>query len=174
MSVTLQAVTTANWQAVIALEVAPAQQAWVAPNSVSLLEAHYGFSGELAHLQLVPLAVYADDTPVGLVLYNTGPAFDRFFIMRLMIDRQQQGKGYGRAALTQLLGLFRAYPQAKEVAISYNVGNQAAQQLYSSCGFIELGPDEADGVLMWQALNPQDQPWASLWNESYAATPAAR
>ncbi len=163
MSITLQAVTAANWRALIALRVSADQAAWVAPNHVSLLEATYGFQGELAHLILVPLAVYADDTPVGLVLYNTAPAYDRFFIMRLMVDQNQQGKGYGRAALNQLLALFRAYPQAKEVAISYNIDNQPARRLYLSCGFVELDPDDAGGVVMWQALNPQPSPWTSLW-----------
>ncbi len=162
--ITLQAITADNWQALVALRVAPEQEAWVAPNHHSLLEAAYGFGGELAHLLLVPLAIYAGERPVGLLLYNTSPVYDRFFIMRLMLDREQQGRGYGRAALAQLLGLFRAYPQAKEAAISYNHGNEPARRLYLSCGFAEIGPDGVDGVLMWQALNPQEQPWTSLWN----------
>jgi diamine N-acetyltransferase len=171
MTVTLQAVTADNWLDVVGLQVAAEQQAWVAPNHHSLLEANYGFTGDLAHLRLAPLAVYAGDTPVGLVLYNTAPSFDRFFVMRLMIDRQHQGKGYGRAALTQLLALFRAYPQAKEAAISYNVGNEGARRLYAACGFVELGPDDAGGVLMWQPLNPQTEPWESLWNEQFVFVP---
>ena len=170
MPVTLQRVTVANWQALIALQVAPNQQAWVAPNYISLLEARYGFAGELAHLQLVPLAVYADEHPVGLVLYNTDPSFGRFFIMRLMIDQHQQGKGYGRAALAQLLALFYAYPQATEVAVSYNVGNQVARQLYLRGGFIELGSDDAGGILMWQMLNAPSGAWTSLWNPAYSTS----
>lgn len=169
--VTLQDITAANWQAVVGLQVAPAQQSWVAPNALSLLEAHYGFGGELAHLRLVPLAVYAGAAPVGFLLYNTAPARDRFFIMRLMVDQAHQGRGYGRAALAQALALFRAHPQAKEAAISYNHGNQAARRLYLSSGFQELGPDGGGGVLMWQALNPQPAPWTSLWNPAVVAGP---
>jgi diamine N-acetyltransferase len=171
MPVSLQAITAANWRALTALQVAPDQVAWVAPNYVSLLEATYGFGGDLAHLILVPLAIYVEATPVGLALYNTAPSYDRFFIMRLMIDQEQQGKGYGRAALSQLLALFRAYPQAKEVAISYNRGNEAARRLYLSSGFVELGPDDADGILMWQALNHQPAPWTSLWNPAVCTLP---
>jgi diamine N-acetyltransferase len=169
MRVTLQDIDVANWQAVVALQVSADQQAWVAPNAFSLLEATYGFGGDLAHLRLVPLAIYADDTPVGMALYNTSPARDRYVIMRLMIDQAQQGKGYGRAALTQLLALFRAHPQAMEVAISYNLGNEVARALYLACGFREIGPDGNDGVLMWQALNPQPSSWSSLWNPGVTA-----
>lgn len=169
MSITLQAVTAQNWESIVDLHVAPDQQAWVAPNHMSLLEAAYGFTGELAHLRLVPLAVYRDDMPVGFVLYNCDPAFEHFFIMRMMIDQQQQGHGYGRSALNQLLALFRAYPQAKEVAISYNQGNEAARRLYASCGFTELGPDGSGGTLMWQALNPGTSPWTSIWNPEHPA-----
>jgi diamine N-acetyltransferase len=169
MSVTLQDITAENWQAVAALQVAPEQQTWVAPNAHSLLEAHYGLGGELAHLRLVPLAVYAGEAPVGFLLYNTAPSRERFFVMRLMIDRAHQGRGYGREALAQLLALFRAHPQAKEAAISYNQGNEPARRLYLGSGFQELGPDGAGGVLMWRALNPQPAPWDSLWNPAVSA-----
>lgn len=167
MSITLQAVTVANWQAIAALAVAPEQQAWVAPNSLSLLEANYGFAGELAHLRLIPLAIALGTTPIGFALYNVDSAFEHFYIMRFMIDHGHQGHGYGRAALDQLLALFRAHPQAKEVAVGYTIGNQAAQRLYASCGFAELRPDEAGEMLMWQALNPQAHPWESIWNPAY-------
>jgi diamine N-acetyltransferase len=171
MSLTLQAVTPNNWQALIALRVAPEQAEWVAPNHFSLLEAAYGFGGDLADLLLVPLAIYAGDVPVGLALYNTGPTFEHFFIMRLMIDQSQQGKGYGRAATNQLLAQFRARPQAKEVAISYHPRNQVAGRLYQSCGFTTIGADDGGEIMMWQALNPQPTAWTSLWNPAFAWAP---
>jgi diamine N-acetyltransferase len=172
MTITLQEVTPSNWRAIVALHVAPEQEDWVAPNHYSLLEAAYGFEGELAHLKLVPLAIYAADTPVGFLLYNAGPTLDRFFIMRLMIDHLHQGNGYGRAALSQLLELFRAYPQATEVAVSYNQGNTPARQLYLSCGFVEVGLDDTGGTVMWQALNPHHAGWTSLWNPAIGADSA--
>lgn len=168
MLVTLQGITAENWQAIIALRVAPEQEPWVAPNDYSLVQAAYGFGSELAQLELVPLAIYAGETPVGFAMYNTGPTYERFFIMRMMIDRAHQGRGYGRAALTQLLALFRAYPQAKETALSYNLGNEPARQLYHSCGFVELGVENDTEMMMWQALNPQPQGWTSLWNPAIA------
>ena len=160
--VSLQDVTVDNWTGVVALQVAEHQREWIAPNHISLLQACYGLGGEIAHLVLVPLAVYAGDTVVGFAMYNTSPARDRYVVMRLMVDRSRQGKGYGRAALLQLLDLFRALPQASEVVIGYQTGNDVAASLYRSCGFVDASSD-GDEHLLWQALNPQPEPWESLW-----------
>jgi diamine N-acetyltransferase len=95
---------------VCGLSVAPEQELYVAPNWRSLLLAAYGFTGELAHLAVVPLAVCVAEQVVGFVMYNTGPERDRFFIMRLMVDRTVQGRGYGRATMEQLIARFKEYP----------------------------------------------------------------
>lgn len=86
--------------------------------------------------------------------------------MRLMVGAQHQRQGYGRAALGQLLALFRAHPQAKEAGVSYQADNPAAGELYRSCGFAQVAV-EADSITMWQALNPQPEAWESLWNPAY-------
>ena len=166
--VTLQEITATNWYAICSLEVSPEQTSWVASNYHSLVEAAYGFPGELAHLRLFPCAIYAEDLPVGFAMYNTSPERDRFFIMRLMVDWRHQGKGYGRAAMMQLLDLFRAHPQAKETAVSYQSDNDLAGKLYRSCGFVEVSAEGAE-VMLWQPLHPQPTAWTSLWNPTYAA-----
>lgn len=166
-AVTFQDITAENWRAVAALEVSEGQAEYVAPNLYSLAEAAYGLPGELAHLVLTPLAIYAGPTLVGFTLYNSSPERDRFFIMRLMVDRRYQERGYGAAAVRLLLRQFEAHPQAKEVAISYNQGNAAARQVYLRCGFVELRVENEREVLMWRALNPQPEPWASLWNPGW-------
>ncbi len=173
-SITLRDVTTDTWESIVTLDVHPEQRAWVAPNHLSLLQAHYGLGGELAVLRLVPLAIYAGDEPVGLVMYNTGPAQDRYMVMRLMVDARHQGRGYGRAALSQLLARFRAVPQASEVAISIERGNTVAGRLYLASGFVEVPSDEVGEQLFWQALNPQPAPWESFWNPAASTSTSGR
>lgn len=165
--VSLRDVTVDDWADVVALELHERQRDWIAPNHISLLQAHYGLGGEIAHLVLVPLAIYVGDTVVGFAMYNTSPARDRYVVMRLMVDRNYQGKGHGRAALLHLLALFRALPQASEVAIGYQTGNDVAASLYRSCGFVDVSSD-GDEHLMWQTLNPQPEPWRSLWRPGEA------
>ena len=123
-TVILREIDAGNWRQVAALRTDSGQEEFVAPNLHSLAEAKYGISPEYSHLTVVPLAIYDGEQLVGFVMYNTSPERDRFFIMRLMVDVAYQGKGYGRAALQILLERFRANPEAKEVAISYQPGNE--------------------------------------------------
>lgn len=167
MSVTLRDVTAENYRDVTELRVGPGQERQVAPNADSLLQANYGLGGALAHLELVPLAIYADPTPVGFVMYNATPEHDRFAIMRLMVDARHQRGGSGRAAMTLLLDRFLAAPQATEVVIGHQPGNDAAHRLYRSRGFVDLGPDEDGELLMWRTLNPQPHAWTSIWNPAW-------
>ncbi len=162
MAITLREIDANNWRQIADLAVKEEQKNWVAPNLRSLAEAKYGFPGEHAELKLVPLAIYDDEEPVGFLMYNTGPSEDRYYVMRLMIDQRYQGKGYGRAAMEEILRRFLANPLAKEVAISYVPENQAAKQLYASLGFEEIGMDGGE-TLARRALNEQDEPWTSLW-----------
>lgn len=165
--ITFQEITADNWYEVGHLRVFANQTDWIVSNFQSLVEAAYGFSGELAPLKIVPLAIYVDDAIVGFTMYNTTPQRDRFFIMRMMIDYRYQGNGYGIAAVRLLLNLFRVHPQAKEAATTYVRGNEAAQHVYSTCGFQDLGLQNNHEFLMWQPLNPQSQPWTSFWNGAW-------
>lgn len=63
MSVSPGDVTVDDWRDVIALGLDERQREWMAPNPVSLPWVRYGPGGEVAHLILVPLAIYADETP---------------------------------------------------------------------------------------------------------------
>lgn len=161
MGITLQAVTAENWRDVVELEVGAEQSAWVAPNAHSLLEAQYGFGGGWRTCGLYRWR-YAGNAPVGMAMYNTGPAFDRFFIMRLMVDHRQQGRGLRARRAEPAAGPVPRAPAGQRGRDQLQPG-QRSGCVYASCGFAELGPDGAGGVLMWQALNPQPEPWESLW-----------
>lgn len=139
MAITLQPITAANWKKVVKLKLAEHQSNWVAPNWYSLLQAHYEFG--------TARAIAADEEIVGFVLYGQVEGDPRWWIVRLMIDVEQQQKGYGRAALQAIITEMRQNPACTDIYLSFVPGNDPAQKLYESLGFINTGQIE-DGELV--------------------------
>ena len=148
MAVELRAVTAENWRALIKLKVREEQSHFVASNLMSIAEAQFGFEDE-GHWDFHPFGAYADEEPVGFVMYCLNFNHSRFqaFIMRLMVDEHLQGKGYGREIMKQVLDLFRSDQQIKNVGISYEPENTSARNLYASLGFVEPGEMLGDETL---------------------------
>ncbi|WP_139492701.1 GNAT family N-acetyltransferase [Brevibacillus dissolubilis] len=103
----------------------------VTSNAFSLAQAY-------AQPEWTPRAIYDGETLVGLTMYGLEQREHFYFITRLMIDYRYQGKGYGRAAMQQVIEEIRGLG-ASEVYTSIVAGNEAAKGLYSSLGFEETG-----------------------------------
>jgi diamine N-acetyltransferase len=138
--VELRPVTEQNWKELIKLKVSEDQTHFVASNLYSIAEAQFGFEDE-GHWNFYPFGAYVDDEPVGFIMYCFNFNHSRFqaFIMRLMVDERFQGRGYGREIMELILNELRENEQIKNVGISYEPENLAAQKLYASLGFIEPG-----------------------------------
>ena len=133
--VSLREIGQENWRAVVDLELAADQRAFLEPNAVSLAESRF-------HPWMLPLAIYNDDEVVGFVMFSQwpDPREGNYWVHRFMIDRRYQGKGYGSVAMRKLLRLFEnRYPTCQTLWIGYNADNTAAQRFYARLGFIEQG-----------------------------------
>jgi diamine N-acetyltransferase len=66
-----------------------------------------------------------------------------------MIDKNFQGKGYGKEAFGKALDLIKTFPQGDAVSVflSYNPENEVARKLYASFGFVENGDISDDEVI---------------------------
>ncbi len=138
--VRLEAVTALNREAVAALVLLPRQRGLVASNAESLEEAAEDAAA-------IPRAVIAGGRVVGFLMYSAPEGDDRAIIYRLMIDRREQGRGYGRAAVAAALDEIARRPHVRGVAICYARGNEAARRLYAGFGFVERGLDEDDEMI---------------------------
>ncbi len=147
MTISLRDITHENWQAVYNLEVVADQRDFVAPNGYSLVQAAY----DGPDLDFYPLAVYADDTPVGFVMYVYFEYEGRkvWGIWRLMIAKEYQRKGYGRAALAATVNKMRDEHQCREILISFVPENIGAQTLYAQAGFVDTGKVD-DGEIIYR------------------------
>ena len=134
-NVHLRKVTRENFQECLRLQVTEAQKGLIATNAQSLAEAY-------VDPNLFPLAVYdaaacgyeQPETPViGFTMYEITAGVG--FIMRLMIDQQYQGQGYGRAVMVEVIRRLRLCPDVEMIATSYRKENEIAARLYQSLGF---------------------------------------
>jgi diamine N-acetyltransferase len=137
MAVRLREITEDNFGECLRLKVAEEQQGFVAPTIYSLAESS-------VHADWVPLAIYDEDTMVGFIMYGPNP----WYIIRLLVDQQHQGRGYGRAAMTEAIRRIKEQPDCREIYTSYEPDNEVAARLYESLGFVPTGEiDEGEIVV---------------------------
>lgn len=149
MTVELRPLTRKNlWEVVEDLRLHPGQEAFVAPNIDSIANA-------AVEPTFVPLAVYAGETLVGFTMYGQHPDTEAWWVIRLMIDRDHQGKGYGRAAMQAVIAMMAERVGCDEIVTSYNPANTVAAALYASLGFEPTGEIEDDEPLVVLRLTDQ-------------------
>jgi diamine N-acetyltransferase len=143
MSVELQAMTKDNVAAVFDLRVAPDQQDYVASNAWSLAQA-------LAEYDIAwPRAIVADGTVVGFLMLEIDPDEENgrpFWLWRLMIDANQQRRGYGRAALDLAIEELRSRG-AQELYTSWVPGQHGPEGFYLRLGFVPTGELDDDEIV---------------------------
>jgi diamine N-acetyltransferase len=142
MSLSIQPVTKSNWLALIKLKVSADQNHLVAPNLYSIAESQFGSDeAEGSHWAMYPFGIYDEETPVGFLMYGYNFQYADFqaYIMRLMVDENHQGKGYGKFGMQKMLQIFQADERIRSVGISYEPENDGARKLYASLGFVETG-----------------------------------
>ena len=136
----LEPVGKGNRAAILALELLPEQQGFVASNAESLAEARQDD-------EAIARAIVAAGRVVGFLMYSAPEDDDEAIIYRFTIDRREQGKGLSRAAVAKAVEEIAHLRHVRRVSICYEPGNEAARRLYASCGFIEQGLDEDDEMI---------------------------
>lgn len=138
-AVRLTEVDATNWSILAEVEPRPDQLGFVAPVTRYLCLAHYG--GEWR-----PLAIEANDTIVGHVMWAVDEEDGSTWLGGLVINATQQGRGIGRATVEAFLERF-AEDGKTNVALSYSPENKAARALYLSIGFVETGEMVDDEIV---------------------------
>ena len=135
MTVTLRPITQENLWAVVDLKPHPGQEAFVEDNVASIANAY-------VEPTFVPLGVYAGEALVGFAMYGRHPVTGAWWVIRLMIDREHQGKGYGRAAMEAVIEMMAERVGCEEIVTSFVPANAVAAGLYASLGFRPTGEIE--------------------------------
>jgi len=120
--INLKLVDESSFQAVLDLKISEADERarFVAPNVRSLADAWlYRENGDV-----FPMAIYWNEEA-------------EYFIWRIMIGQQYQGKGYGRKALEALIKEAQMDRACNHIIADYVVGNEKMKYLLTSLGFQE-------------------------------------
>ena len=117
----------------------PPRKYMVAPNSVSIAQAHFS---EHAWFR----AICAGDTPVGFVMLYDDPDESEYFLWRLMIAGPHHAKGFGRRAMALLIDHVRTRPGATVLETSCGQGPGNPEGFYHKLGFVRNGKMIGDEV----------------------------
>ena len=155
MKIQLRPVDDSNREAVLALSVRE-DQPFVAPNDVSLRQA--AETNEKYPGVARPFGIYADGKLVGFCMFAFNPEDededDRYWLWRFMIDKSEQGKGCGQAALAEIIRYFKENG-ADRLFLSTEPENERGLHIYHKAGFRDTGiVSDGEAVLMRMLKGP--------------------
>jgi diamine N-acetyltransferase len=140
--VKLREVDRGNLREILRLKVSPAQEGFVAPNAVSIAQAHF-------HPEAWFRAIYAGETPVGFAMLEdwTQQAEEApeewlrepyVALWRFMIDARYQSLGFGAQAMAALIAHARTRG-ARVMLLSFVPGAGSPEAFYRRFGFVATG-----------------------------------
>lgn len=127
-------ITEENFDAIIQMK-RPDGENFVASNAVSLAQAWlYRDDGDV-----FPCAIYEDDTVVGFLLLEEDMEENRLDLWRIMVPPENEGKGYGTAAVKLLIQYARDSGRYQNLGLLCSPDNHAARHIYDKLGFQPTG-----------------------------------
>lgn len=148
--ISLREITAATLRDVTLLSVASEQLPYVATNAQSIAEAYF-------HPEAWFRGIYAGDTPVGFVMLEDwtdireAPPIAPICLWRFMIDKNYQGRGYGKRALKLVVSHVRLRTEStgqKVLLTSYVPGDHSPRDFYLNYGFEPTGETDGDEIVI--------------------------
>lgn len=136
--INFRAITEDNFDAIIRMK-RPDGEHFVASNAYSLAQAWlYRDAGDV-----FPFAIYDGDTPVGFMMLDADEDDERVLIIwRIMFPVENQNKGYGTAAIREIIRLAKESGKYDFLLIDYAPDNKIAGHVYTKLGFRHTGKFE--------------------------------
>ena len=123
------------------MEVSEVQKDYVAPNAVSIAQAHFSKNAWFR-------GIYAGDEPVGFVMLHVDEDRAEYFVWRFMVAKEHQGHGYGYRAMELVIDFVRTLRDARTLVLSYAPGPHSPEGFYTRLGFRETGEWDDDERIM--------------------------
>ena len=131
-TIRLTDITEQNWETVCNLDPGEQGRGFVADNTYSIAQFYFEKTWTIK-------AIEHSGEIVGFTMYGFSRELDGFELCRFMIDKRFQNKGYGRAALSLIIGeMFRCFP-CRHIYLTASPYNARALHLYQEAGFTDTG-----------------------------------
>ena len=131
--VKIEELNAENWYDCCGLKVEPSESKYIESNAVSIAQSKF-------EPTLKPYAIYFEEKVVGFLMYNSvQEELEGNWIYRIMVDKDYQGKGIGKAATKLMMSEMAKQPNIKKLVVGYHPENKGAHNLYASLGFIDYG-----------------------------------
>ena len=141
-------------------------QPFVAPNDVSLRQADEANAEHPGYAR--PFAIYTGDKLVGFCMFSFDPEeedpSERYWLWRFMIDQNEQGKGYGQAALREIIKYFKDNG-ADRLYLSTEPENACGLHIYHKAGFRETGVIGSEEAVLMRMLKGPNKTIKTFYGE---------
>ncbi|MDZ5473740.1 GNAT family N-acetyltransferase [Bacillus sp. 31A1R] len=143
--ISVRELTLDNIYKCINLNLDESQKNRIAPNVYSIAESK-------VNPNYTPYVIYADQDVIGFAMVDYDPTLDgedKYWVPRFMIDVRQQGKGYGKEAMKQIIHMLKEAPDCERIRLSTEPDNIPAIKFYESIGFKNTGKllEESEVIL---------------------------
>jgi len=143
--VQLKPVDRDNFRAMLRLSTRPGQEHFVATPGWSLASCYVRKYGDTYEYSPMVISDESDAIVGYVTIVCDGASFDDYWIDDIMIDAIYQGRGFGRAAMKQVIEMIRKrHLKCRIIKLTCFRGNDGAAALYRSLGFALTG--EVDPV----------------------------
>ena len=132
--ITIEPICEDNFYEVITQTVFPEQEQFLVSNAVSLAECYLYRENN----DIFPYAILHQTKVIGfVVLYEELEENDEYSmtIWRLMLDKSEQHKGYGKQAVHVIEDMISETNRYSMIFTNYHVNNQVSKQLFQQLGY---------------------------------------
>ncbi|SFE46380.1 GNAT family N-acetyltransferase [Trichococcus pasteurii] len=133
--ITIRNLSTENIQAAVQLAVDDWQRKYVLPNAEMIAQAY------VEPQALFPLALYAEDTLVGLAFIRRAQKASAMTLEQIMIGQPFQSKGFGSESIREIAKWIGTQFDCSLLHASVQIGNQWAREALETAGFMKRGTD---------------------------------
>ena len=144
MKLSLQPVSKHNWLDKIETDTTKQQQEFVTLAAEAIAASKF-------YLHYLNRGVYLGDKAIGFIQYYPNYQQQKpneIFIDQLLVDVEQQDKGYGTKATELVLEEIKGLAGINSVSICYVGGDDVMQRFFQRFGFVVVELDEFDQTFM--------------------------